>query len=149
LARLGIDGGMRLRQAASYRREQSVPSLAGGLLVNSPSHAAATLPSSPGRATIEEVRYRMNDHDQQDQIEQLMDQIRELPEAEREPLEDLARKTKDRHQRMRESVKELQESLDYLRLSVKYLIFDLEATRRENKYLRELLNRESADDQEL
>ena len=34
---------------------------------------------------------------------------------------------------------ELQESIDFLRLSVKYLMFDLEATRRENGYLRRLL----------
>ena len=34
---------------------------------------------------------------------------------------------------------DLQESLDYLRLSIKYLVFDLEATRRENQYLRKLL----------
>ncbi|MEC8733888.1 MAG: hypothetical protein VXX86_02845, partial [Planctomycetota bacterium] len=37
------------------------------------------------------------------------------------------------------SLGELQESLDYLRLSVKYLVFDLEATRRENAYLRRLV----------
>ena len=37
---------------------------------------------------------------------------------------------------MRQTIGELQESLDYLRLSVKYLVFDLEATRRENDYLR-------------
>jgi hypothetical protein len=34
---------------------------------------------------------------------------------------------------------ELQEALDYLRLSVKYLVFDLEATRRENNYLRRII----------
>ena len=33
----------------------------------------------------------------------------------------------------------LQESLDYLRICVKYQLFDLEATRRENKFLRRLL----------
>jgi hypothetical protein len=33
----------------------------------------------------------------------------------------------------------LQESLDYLRVCIKYQLFDLEATRRENKYLRKLL----------
>ena len=33
----------------------------------------------------------------------------------------------------------LQESLDYLCICVKYQLFDLEATRRENKYLRQLL----------
>lgn len=33
----------------------------------------------------------------------------------------------------------LEESLDQLRLQVKYLMFDLEATRRENRYLRQML----------
>jgi len=32
-----------------------------------------------------------------------------------------------------------QESLDYLRVCIKYQLFDLEATRRENAYLRKLL----------
>lgn len=35
----------------------------------------------------------------------------------------------------------LQESLDYLCICVKYQLFDLEATRRENKYLRQLLEK--------
>lgn len=33
----------------------------------------------------------------------------------------------------------LEEILDYLRLQVKYVVFDLEATRRENGYLRRML----------
>ena len=33
----------------------------------------------------------------------------------------------------------IENSLDVLRLQVKYLLFDLEATRRENRYLRQLL----------
>ncbi len=33
----------------------------------------------------------------------------------------------------------LEESLDHLRMQVKYLLFDLEATRRENGYLRRML----------
>ena len=40
---------------------------------------------------------------------------------------------------LKSSIGDLQESLDYLRLSVKYLVFDLEATRRENAYLRRLV----------
>ncbi len=32
------------------------------------------------------------------------------------------------------------ETFDHLRLQIKYLMFDLEATRRENKYLRQMLN---------
>jgi len=34
----------------------------------------------------------------------------------------------------------LDESLNQLRLQVKYLLFDLEATRRENRYLRQMLD---------
>ena len=40
-------------------------------------------------------------------------------------------------------------SLDYLRLQIKYLLFDLEATRRENRYLRQMLetrHRRDVDD---
>ena len=46
---------------------------------------------------------------------------------------------------------ELPETLSQLRLQVKYLLFDLEATRRENRYLRQMLenryrrNRENED----
>ena len=41
---------------------------------------------------------------------------------------------------MKKTLTELQDSLDHLRLTVKYLVFDLEATRRENKYLRQLID---------
>jgi regulator of replication initiation timing len=44
-----------------------------------------------------------------------------------------------RRDRVQTSVNELQDALDYLRLSVKYLVFDLEATRRENAYLRRMI----------
>ncbi len=37
-------------------------------------------------------------------------------------------------------VSTLQESLNYLRVCIKYQIFDIEATRRENKYLRKMLD---------
>jgi len=83
----------------------------------------------------------------QDKLSELMKQISRLPREKRGDMEALAEQTCDRHEKMRKAVSELQESLDHLRLSVKYLIFDLEATRRENKYLREMLNR-SQDDEE-
>ena len=51
----------------------------------------------------------------EDKMNHILDRIRELPGN------------------------ELQEALDYLRLSVKYLVFDLEATRRENNYLRRII----------
>ncbi len=40
---------------------------------------------------------------------------------------------------LKKNVYNPQESLDYLRISIKYLLFDLEATRRENASLKKLL----------
>ncbi len=37
------------------------------------------------------------------------------------------------------SQQSVDEVMDHLRLQVKYLVFDLEATRRENRYLRQML----------
>ena len=37
----------------------------------------------------------------------------------------------------------VEDLLDHVRLQAKYLLFDLEATRRENRYLREMLQRRS------
>jgi uncharacterized membrane protein len=74
----------------------------------------------------------------------LMSEISTLPKAERDKLTDLAEKTRERHAQMKKTVSDLQESMDFLRLSIKYLVFDLEATRRENKYLREMLEQEQA-----
>jgi len=75
----------------------------------------------------------------QTKLAELMNEISTLPAAEREKLEKLAAQTRQRHSKLRKSVTDLQESLDYLRLSIKYLMFDLEATRRENSYLRKML----------
>jgi len=40
---------------------------------------------------------------------------------------------------MRREMASLEEGLDHIRLAVKYLLFDLEATKRENRLLRGLL----------
>jgi hypothetical protein len=89
----------------------------------------------------------MNEQDFQQRLGDLIKQIDSLPEAQRGPLTDLARETRDRHERMKKTVADLQESLDYLRLSVKYLVFDLEATRRENDYLRRLIESQNRRDE--
>ena len=81
----------------------------------------------------------MNEHEFQHKLGDLIQQINTLPEQQRAPLVALANETRDRHDRMKKTVGELQEALDYLRLSIKYLVFDLEATRRENEYLRKLI----------
>jgi hypothetical protein len=82
----------------------------------------------------------MNEQDFQTKLSDLMSQLQTLPTPAREQLERLACETRERHARMKKTVGELQDSLDYLRLSIKYLVFDLEATRRENAYLRKLLD---------
>ena len=73
------------------------------------------------------------------QLGELVHELQSVPAEQREKLIDLARRTYDCHQKLRESVGGLQESLDYVRVSVKYLLFDLEATRRENTHLRKLV----------
>jgi len=82
----------------------------------------------------------------QHKLSELVKEIGTLPASQRKKLELLAQETKQRHAELRKSVTNLQESLDYLRLSIKYLLFDLEATRRENSYLRQLL--EDSDKQQ-
>lgn len=73
------------------------------------------------------------------QLSELVSEIKLLPEAERQKLTLLAEQTRQRHEDMKKTVSSLHESIDFLRLSIKYLLFDLEATRRENKYLRKML----------
>jgi DNA repair protein RadC len=72
-------------------------------------------------------------------LNELVDEIGTIPVSQRKKLISLAHRTQDCHEKLKKSISSLQESLDYLRLSVKYLLFDLEATRRENAYLRKLL----------
>ena len=72
-------------------------------------------------------------------LNELVKEIGSLSGPEREKLILLARQTGSCHKKLRKGVGRLQESLDYLRISVKYLIFDLEATQRENAYLKKLL----------
>jgi len=75
----------------------------------------------------------------QNKLAELMQEISTLPKTEREKLTDMANRAQQRHAKLKKTVHDLQESLDYLRLSIKYLVFDLEATRRENRYLRQML----------
>ena len=85
----------------------------------------------------------------QRKLAELMGEISTLPKTERDKLTALAAQTKQRHHKLRKTVTDLQESLDYLRVAIKYLVFDLEATRRENRYLREMLERQRSGEDEL
>jgi hypothetical protein len=78
----------------------------------------------------------------QQKLNELVAQIETLPESERDRLRTLAAETKQRHEDIKRSVSNLQENIDFLRLWIKYMLFDLEATRRENNYLRKMLEQE-------
>ena len=64
-------------------------------------------------------------------------------EPQHKKLAMLAKQARENNEKLKKSVDSLQESLDYLRVCIKYQLFDLEATRRENKYLRDLLEGEN------
>ncbi len=81
----------------------------------------------------------MNEETFQRKLSELVAEIGTLPESDRERLELLAEQTKERHKQLKETVGQLQGSIDFLRLSIKYMLFDLEATRRENAQLRKML----------
>lgn len=70
---------------------------------------------------------------------EILDKLTDLAPEDRTKIERFSREVRTRHERMRKTLGDLQDSLDHLRLSVKYLVFDLEATRRENQYLRRLI----------
>lgn len=72
-------------------------------------------------------------------LDALVSEIGSTSSPQNKKLKLLAEKTRDYGKKMEKSADRLQESLDYLRLGVKYMLFDLEATRRENTYLRKLL----------
>jgi hypothetical protein len=75
------------------------------------------------------------------QLRDLLRELGPLPEQSCEKILHLARQTQDSKKQLKDSLNRLQDSLDYLRVSVKYLLFDLEATRRENAYLKSLLQK--------
>ncbi|MCF7954876.1 MAG: hypothetical protein K9M75_03640 [Phycisphaerae bacterium] len=82
----------------------------------------------------------MDDAVFEERINELVKEIGTVPSPNKARLLDLAKKTGQSHRKLTKSVERLQESLDCLRVSVKYLVFDLEATRRENDGLKKALD---------
>ena len=87
----------------------------------------------------------MNEETFQRKLAELIAEIGTLPASDRGKLEMLAEQTRERHKQLKETVNSLQESIDFVRLSIKYMLFDLEATRRENEELRKMLDEGSAE----
>ena len=73
------------------------------------------------------------------QISELLVEMQKFPELEKKKLDQVGPAAANQREKLRQSVASLQNSLDYLRLSIKYLAFDLEATKRENRILRRML----------
>lgn len=75
----------------------------------------------------------------EDILNELVKEFEESGNPEQNKLAKLAKQAQVNHKQLQKSIDHLQELLDYLRVCIKYQIFDLEATRRENEYLRKLL----------
>ena len=81
----------------------------------------------------------MDETDFEDKLKELVEEFGGMVDPQYKKLAMLAKQAHDSQKRLQRSVNSLQESLDYLRICIKYQLFDLEATRRENKHLREML----------
>jgi len=56
----------------------------------------------------------------------------------------LAQQARQSNSQLQKNISELQDAMDFLRVCIKYQTFDLEATRRENVYLRKLLEEKNS-----
>jgi hypothetical protein len=71
-------------------------------------------------------------------LNELLNEISDVPSSQGKKLLQLAQKVKPVKQ-TGPKANHLDDSFDHLRLVIKYMIFDVEATRRENSYLRKML----------
>jgi len=81
----------------------------------------------------------MDEHSLETQLNKLVEEFGGQNSSSSRKLAEVANSAKQYSARLNQSVNGVQDSLDYLRICVKYLIFDLEATKRENKCLRQML----------
>jgi len=81
----------------------------------------------------------MDETNLEDKLNELVREFGEVSNPQYRKLAELAKQAQDNRKKLEKSINSLQESLDYLRVCIKYQVFDLEATRRENAYLRKLL----------
>ncbi len=81
----------------------------------------------------------MDEANLEDKLNELVQEFGEATDPQHRKLAKLAKQAQVNRKKLEKSINSLQESLDYLRVCIKYQVFDLEATRRENEYLRKLL----------
>jgi len=85
-----------------------------------------------GKRVMDETRL-------EDKLNELVKEFGGIVKPQYKKLAELTKQAQDTHEQLQKNVDSLQELLDYLRICIKYQLFDLEATRRENYYLRKLL----------
>lgn len=88
----------------------------------------------------------MQDDTFQDKLNQLISKLQELPGLDAGQLAEVSRQAREMPDQVGSTIQAIRDSADHLRIAVKYLIFDLEATRRENRYLRQLLESRGDDE---
>ena len=79
----------------------------------------------------------------EDKLNELVKEFGETADPHTSKLAKLAKQAQANRKQLEKSINRLQELLDYLRVCIKYQAFDLEATRRENAYLRKLLEEQN------
>ena len=79
----------------------------------------------------------------EDKIHELVREFGQGVDPQHNKLEKPSEQMQTDCSKLEKSISNLQELLDYLRVCIKYQVFDLEATRRENEYLKKLLEEEN------
>jgi len=79
-------------------------------------------------------------------LTELAKQFGESIDINQAKLADLAKQAQTGRKQLQKGINSLQELLDYLRVCIKYQSFDLEATRRENNYLKKLLEENNREE---
>ena len=77
----------------------------------------------------------------ENKLNELLKEVGGTAELPNQRLANLTKNVQDNSRKLQESLDSLTELMDNLRICVKYQLFDLEATRRENQYLRHLLDK--------
>jgi len=88
---------------------------------------------------LEVIMKSENDFEFLEQLSVLLKKFGKSTDPNYKSLIELTKQAQDGRRNLEKSLLNLQESLDYLRIVIKYMVFDLEATRRENEVLRQII----------
>jgi hypothetical protein len=79
----------------------------------------------------------------EDKLSELLKEFGDATDLQASKLAKLAEQAQSKRKQLESGANRQQDLLDYLRVCIKYQSFDLEATRRENEYLRKLLEEDN------